>query len=168
VLEDGDFRLTESSAILKYLADRLGSPAYPAELQARARVNQWMDWFNTAFYRELGYGVVYPQIVPDYRHADPAIQREHLARGHAALDRRLQILNARLAASGGPFTCGTEVSLADYLGSIFLSIGELVKLDLAPYPAVACWMAAMKARPAWDEVNAAFYGWCSAVHAQAA
>jgi hypothetical protein len=27
MLEDGDFRLTESSAILKYLADKIGSPA---------------------------------------------------------------------------------------------------------------------------------------------
>ena len=29
VLDDGDFRLTESSAILKYLADKIDSPAYP-------------------------------------------------------------------------------------------------------------------------------------------
>jgi glutathione S-transferase len=29
VLEDGDLRLTESSAILKYLADKIDSPAYP-------------------------------------------------------------------------------------------------------------------------------------------
>lgn len=35
-LEDGDFRLTESSAILKYLADKFSSPAYPRELHARA------------------------------------------------------------------------------------------------------------------------------------
>ena len=36
VLEDGDFRLTESSAILKYLADKTGSPAYPSDLRKRA------------------------------------------------------------------------------------------------------------------------------------
>src|SRR5262249_17762767 len=44
VLEDGDFRLSESSAILKYLADKIGSPAYPKDLQKRARVNERMDW----------------------------------------------------------------------------------------------------------------------------
>src|SRR5215470_17870074 len=32
MLEDGDMRLTESSAILKYLADKIGSPAYPKDL----------------------------------------------------------------------------------------------------------------------------------------
>ena len=47
VLEDGDFRLTESSAILKYLADKIDSPAYPKDLRQRARVNERMDWINT-------------------------------------------------------------------------------------------------------------------------
>ena len=53
VLEDGDFRLTESSAILKYLADKTGSPLYPKDLQQRARVNERMDWVNTQLCREL-------------------------------------------------------------------------------------------------------------------
>src|SRR5690242_8338356 len=56
VLDDGDFRLTECSAILKYLADKAGSPAYPKDLKARARVNERMDWLNTGFYRDFAYG----------------------------------------------------------------------------------------------------------------
>lgn len=39
VLEDGDFRLTESSAILKYLAEKFGLEEYPDDLRERARVN---------------------------------------------------------------------------------------------------------------------------------
>ena len=43
VLEDGSFRLTECSAILKYLADLVDSPTYPRALQPRARVNsRWI------------------------------------------------------------------------------------------------------------------------------
>src|SRR6516164_661617 len=62
MLEDGDFRLTESSAILKYLADRIGSPAYPKDLKQRAKVNEVMDWINTNFYRDYAYGLCYPQL----------------------------------------------------------------------------------------------------------
>ena len=43
VLDDGDFRLTESSAILKYLADQSNSPAYPQDVKSRARINERMD-----------------------------------------------------------------------------------------------------------------------------
>src|SRR4051812_38970149 len=58
VLDDGAFRLPEISAILKYLADKIGSPAYPKDLKQRARVNQMMDWFNTGFYQAFGYDFV--------------------------------------------------------------------------------------------------------------
>src|SRR6185503_15063176 len=56
VLEDGDFRLTESSAILKYLGEKSGSPAYPKDLRERARVNERMDWINTQLNRDFAYG----------------------------------------------------------------------------------------------------------------
>src|SRR5215472_11249054 len=67
MLEDGDLRLTESSAILKYLADKIGSPAYPKDLKQRARVNERMDWLNTGFYRDFSYGFLYPQIFPHHK-----------------------------------------------------------------------------------------------------
>ena len=38
MLEDGDLRLTESSAILKYLADKYDLPSYPKDLKKRAKV----------------------------------------------------------------------------------------------------------------------------------
>src|SRR5688572_28253565 len=56
MLEDGEFRLTECSAILKYLADCVGSQTYPLDLRRRARINERMDWINTSLSRELGYG----------------------------------------------------------------------------------------------------------------
>jgi glutathione S-transferase len=67
LLEDGEFRLSESSTILKYLADKFDLAAYPKDLKKRAKVNELMDWFNTNFYRDYGYGVVYPQIFPHHK-----------------------------------------------------------------------------------------------------
>src|SRR3954454_775768 len=68
VLQDDDLLLTESSAILKYLADKMNSPAYPNDLKKRAKINAMMDWLNTGLYRDFGYGYVYPQIFPHYKH----------------------------------------------------------------------------------------------------
>ena len=64
MIEDDGLRLTESSAILKYLADKIGSPAYPKDLKQRAKVNEVMDWLNTNFYREWAYNLCYPQLFP--------------------------------------------------------------------------------------------------------
>src|SRR6516165_12521519 len=81
MIEDGDFRLTESSAILKYLADKVGSPAYPKDLKARARVNERMDWINTQMCRDFAYGYVYPQIFPFHKRRSDEAQDATLAWG---------------------------------------------------------------------------------------
>src|SRR5262249_10034928 len=78
-LEDGSFRLTECSAILKYLADVKGSAAYPKDLKLRARVNELMDWLNTGFYRSFGYGVCYAQLMDHHKNADANGQKNAVA-----------------------------------------------------------------------------------------
>ena len=79
VLEDDGFRLTESSAILKYLADKIQSPAYPKDLRQRARVNERMDWINTQVCRDFAYGYVYPQIFPMHKRPSADVQSATLA-----------------------------------------------------------------------------------------
>ena len=74
-LVDGDFVLTESSSIIKYLADKFNLPTYPKDLKARAKVNELMDWFNTGFYRDYAYGVVYPQIYPHHKRPSDELQK---------------------------------------------------------------------------------------------
>src|ERR1044071_1587656 len=81
MLEDGDFRMTEASAILKYLADKTNSPAYPKDLQKRARVNERMDWLNTQFYRDWGYGLIYPQLFPNLKRPNDEQQNGVVAWG---------------------------------------------------------------------------------------
>jgi glutathione S-transferase len=164
VLDDDGFVLTESVAILKYLAALAGSTTYPTERQARARVDSLLDWFNTGFLRDYGYGAVYPRLfAPHYGWSEPAFQAAALARGDERADRRLRILDQRLAATGGDWLLGAELTLADYVGAGFLTVGELTGFDLRPYPHVSAWIGRMKARSGWDEVHAAFYGWRSAV-----
>ena len=93
LLEDEGFRLSESSAILKYLADKLGSPYYPTDLRERGRVNEMMDWFNTGLYRDLGYGLVDPQLLPHHKRSSDAAQLSTLAWGREHARAWLKILD---------------------------------------------------------------------------
>ena len=96
MLEDGDFRLTESSAILKYLAEKTGSSAYPKELRARAKVNEMMDWINTQICREFAYGLVYPQIFPTHKRRSDEAHAGTIAWGKEKAQGWLKILDENL------------------------------------------------------------------------
>lgn len=163
VLEHDDFVLSESSAILKYLADLTDSPAYPKDLRARARVNEVMDFFNTYMMRDFVYGLVYSRVLSHYRLNGPA-QAQVIALHEPRAQRRLKALDTWIGAK--TFICGETITIADYFGSGVVSAGELVGFDLRPWANVTRWLNTMKSLPTWDEVHAGFYGWRSAVEAQ--
>jgi glutathione S-transferase len=155
VLQDGDFRLTESSAILKYLADKVGSPAYPKDLQKRARVNERMDWLNTGFYRDYSYGCVYPQIFPNLKRPDAHVQAGTLAFGKEKALGWLKVLDQSLLGSNR-FLCGDTITIADYLGAIMVSSGEAVGCGFADYPNIERWLGEMRRLKGWAPVYEAF------------
>ena len=161
VLEDGDFRLTESSAILKYLADKAGSPLYPKDLQARARVNERMDWVNTQLCRELAYGTVYPQIFPFHKRPSEEAQRVQLQWGCERAQGWLKVLDQSLLGSANPYLCGAQMTIADYFAAAFVSLAETIGSDLSSYPNVRAWLGRMKALPNWAPVNQAIDGYAA-------
>ena len=158
VLQDGDFRLTESSAILKYLADKIDSPAYPKDLQHRARVNEMMDWVNTQLARDLAYGTVYAQIFPGHKRPTDEAQRVTVAWGQERAKTWMTVLDQKLLGPGKPYLCGDTLTIADYYGASFVHLAEVVGSDLAAYPHVKAWLGRMKQRPTWDTVYAAING----------
>lgn len=159
-LEDGDFRLAECSAILKYLADVAGSAAYPKDLKERALVNAQMDFFNTSLSRELCYGHVYPQIMPQTGHEDEAVRKAMIMRCEKGARRFLRVLNDSMLSDASPYLGGrSEPSIADYMGVCYTTLGEMTRFDYGPYPRVQRWIAAMKARPGWKVGNAGWEGW---------
>jgi glutathione S-transferase len=158
VLEDGDFRLTESSAILKYLADKIDSPTYPKDLKKRAKVNEMMDWINTNFYRDWGYNLCYPQLFPHLKRRSDEAQAATLEFGRENAKRWLKLLNDHWIGPNKPYLCGNDITIADYFASGIVSLGEVIGVDFSPYPNVKRWLDNMKKLPSWPKVNEVFYG----------
>ena len=152
VLDDGDFRLTESSAILKYLADKIGSPLYPTEAQARARVHERMDWVNTQLNRELAYGLVYPQILPGHKRRSEEAQDATLQWACERAQGWLKVLDSHLLGPKNAFLCGDAMTIADLYAASFVALAELTGSDFAAYPHVKDWLGRMKQLPSWGSV----------------
>jgi glutathione S-transferase len=161
-LEDGDFVLTESSAILKYIADKFDSPAYPKDLKKRARVNEIMDWVNTQHYREWGYHLVYPQVFEHHRREPDAAQKATVEWGKQKSEAWLEILDKNVLGTK-KYLCGEEITIADYFAAEILSAGDLIGVSLKRYPNVDRWMGTMRALPSWKKVNEAHEGFAASL-----
>jgi glutathione S-transferase len=165
MLEDGDLRLTESSAILKYLADKIESPTYPKDLKRRAKVNEVMDWFNANFYRDYGYGWIYPQLFPHHKRQSDEAQAATIAWGKERSLVWLGLLNDYWIGSK-PYLCGDQITIADYFGACILTLGEVIRCDFSPYPNIQRWLGNTKKLDSWPKINEALDGFAEAVKGQ--
>ena len=162
VLEDEDFVLTQSSAILKYLADKVNSPAYPKDLKERARINERMDWINTNYYREWGYHLVYPQVFPHHVRTPDAAQTATVEWGRAQGEKWLKVLDSKVLGSN-KFLCGDKITIADYFGAEILAAADLIGQTYTRFPNIDRWMASMRALPGWKKVNEATDGFAASL-----
>lgn len=163
VLEDGDFRLTESSAILKYLADKYDSPLYPKDLQSRARVNERMDWTNTQLCRDFAYGFVYPQIFPMHKRRSDEAHDATLQWGKERAQGWLKVLNDNILGAANPYLCGATMTIADYFCASFVALGELTGSDYSGFPNVQKWLGRMRALKHWGPVNQVIGGYAASL-----
>lgn len=142
LLEDGDFTLWESNAIVRYLCAKHGAPTlYPQDLRQRFDAERWMDWQQTTLNRAGG-----PAFIQWIR--TPAEQRQSavIAASVAATEPLLQMLDTHLATR--PWMAGEHFTMAD------IPIGcEIHRWWGLPQPRPALpnlerWYAAILTRPA--------------------
>jgi glutathione S-transferase len=161
-LVENDFRMTEGSAILKYLAARFDAPEYPKDLKRRAKVDQMMDWFNTGLYKDFGYGLVYPQIFPHHKRPTADQHAGTIAWGKEKTKRWLSVLDRDILGKDD-YVANNQISIADYFGVCLITTGEAIGCTFEGYPNVQRWIANMKKLPSWNKVNQALSGFAGAM-----
>jgi glutathione S-transferase len=162
VLQDGDFELTESSAILKYLADKIDSPTYPKDLKKRARVNEKMDWINTQLNRDFAYGLVYPQIFGTHQRPTDEQHKGVLSWSRERAQKWFKVLDSHVIGDK-KFLTGSEITIADYYGSSFVALAEAIRLNLVQFPNVQRWYGNMKELKSWSKTYEVFYGFAGSM-----
>jgi GST-like protein len=135
---DGDQSVFESGAILIYLAEKTGQ-FLPASGPARIAVMEWLMW------QMGGFGPM-PGQVHHFLGVDDAGAQAYGLKRYGDETRRLyKVLDTQL--TGRDFVAG-DLSIADFAIVGWAWRHEKHKVDLAEFPNVARWYAAMMARPA--------------------
>ncbi len=146
VIEDDGFVLWESNTIVRYLAARHAADSnwYPADVQARANAEKWMDWTTSSFaepFRHVFWGVL----------RTPADQQDWSAINAAqkTCEQLLSMVDQALAHT--PYLSGDEIGVGDIpLGSFIYAWFEM-PIERAPMPHLQAWYARLKQRPAYQK-----------------
>jgi len=144
VLQDGELAVWESHTILRYLAARHGQDRFwSADPAARARIEGWMDWSQTALQPDFLMGVFWGFYrTPEDQRDWPAI-RKSLAR----CARHFRLLDTILARQR--YLVGNDFSLADIPAATSLYRYFELDIERPDVPNVATWYRRLQQRPAY-------------------
>jgi glutathione S-transferase len=132
-LEDGA-GLSENAAILQYIASRYpGSELAPRNESERAQLLQWLCFIGTELHKGL--------FIPLFDQKAPDGTRQHTLDKYAS---RLKYLNDHL--TGRQYLLDRFTVADAYLYTI-LNWTVPTQVDLAPYPAIKNYHAALRTRP---------------------
>jgi glutathione S-transferase len=145
-IDDDGFELFESRAICRYLSEKAGGKLVPADIKARAKMEQWIS-VETSELTPNAMKFVYKHVF--HRPQDEAV----LEAAGKALDEACAVLDKQLAAT--PLLAGAEFSLADV---VYMPYFEYVMLSpakdiVAKHRHVMAWWNKISERPAWRKVT---------------
>ncbi|KAG7480895.1 hypothetical protein MATL_G00061140 [Megalops atlanticus] len=159
VMVDNGFVLTESDAILKYLATNYNAPEhwYPRQPERRARVDEYTAWHHANTRPHAAKVFIMEVLLPRMtgQPTDPA----KLERALSELDETLEKLES-MFLKRQPFLCGDDVTLAD-----LLAVCELMQPlgggrdILKERPKLATWRSRVQSalKDSFDEAHAVLY-----------
>ncbi|WP_437320769.1 glutathione S-transferase family protein [Sorangium sp. So ce385] len=141
VLEDGDFVLWESNAIIRYLAAKQGTSLVPAGAREQADVDRWLSW-QLAYLSPATAKVAFERVVKKLT-GQGAPDQAAIDAGTAEFAQCTAVLDAAL--DGKEYVTG-RLSLADFALAAHYHLTPTYGLDLAPHRRVVAWLERMVAR----------------------
>lgn len=120
VLVDGDFVLTESVAIVLYLAEKYPEKGFlPTELRARAELNRWLLFTATELEQPLWRIARHTSLYPPEKRlaAEIPIARQDFLDMAAVLEKHMD---------GRQFLVGDRVTVADFVAAYTLDMATVV------------------------------------------
>ncbi|MEB3267740.1 MAG: glutathione S-transferase family protein [Leptolyngbya sp.] len=147
ILQDGEFVLWESTAIMQYLASQHPNDLWPADARSRADIVRWQSWQLAHWYsacQPLQFERVVKQVL-QLGAPDPAIVAQATERFH----REAQVLNQHLADH--PYLVGDRLTLADFSVASDLTYAVPGQFPLADYGHIRAWYDRIDALPAWQQ-----------------
>jgi glutathione S-transferase len=140
VIVDGDFVLTESVAIVLYLAEKyLHKGLLPTDLKQRAQVNRWLLFAATELEQPLWRIARHTSLYPEHLRltAEVSIARQDFTDMAAVMEEHMQ---------GRMFIVGDTLTVADIVGAYTLDWANETQL-LDDFPQLLGYMERMYARP---------------------
>ena len=147
-MQDGDFSIGESAAIMRYIARKHGSDIYPSDIKAQAKVDQWLDYVNHHIRSPIARVHFNRSLAPLF---DMEPDMNSLAAGETMLANNFPVIEAVLSEQN--HLCGASISLADIGLLAALEPIEMSKIDISPYKVLSAWRDARRSEPAYLAVH---------------
>lgn len=142
VIRDGDFVLWESNSICRYLAAKYGTgDLLPVAPQARAQVEQWMDWQATELNNAWRYA-----FMALVRQSPAYTSVESIAMSVLHWNHNMGILEAQLEKTGA-YVAGEQFTLADIVVGLSTHRWLMTPIDRVELPAVSAYYERLCLRP---------------------
>lgn len=146
-LVDGDFVLSESNAIMQYVAAKAGdTPLWPKDGKMRALINAWLCWQLDHWNRScnvLLWENLVKQLLFGMGDADP----NEVKRGEGMFNTYAAELNNHLM--GREYLVGKNLTLADLAIAAPLEYAVPGKLPLDAYADIRRWYEGIAKRDSW-------------------
>ena len=150
-LVDGDFVLSESRAIMQYLASKKPeSGLLPKDEAARADVTRWQFWDSSHWSPALGTLTFQIVLRPMMGMGDP--DKAKVDEALASIKRFGAVLNKRL--EGKTWIVGDALTVADLTVASSLMYAKQTDVPLGDHPNVQAWFGRITEMDAWKKSGA--------------